>query len=597
MESFQMQSFPQYEIKILNYEKVILANQGDNLAQKILEAGINLRVDCQRKGLCGKCLVEIIKGKLPPLRKKENLILKEKGLKTDKYRLACLYKIESDIKLNIPPESIIQEISTLKTGIKSSLTLNSALKKYYLALKKPQISSPHSGLECLQRGLPKKYLINNLDLVKKLPKILDKSKFKVTAVIYRDNEILSLEPGHTLDEAYGIAIDVGTTTLVASLLNLNNGQILEIATSANSQMQFGADVISRISLAVSNSKNLSSLKKAIITSLNQMITELIKKTQIKRNYIYEAVIAANTTMNHLLLGIPVASLATAPFHAVFSKLPPLSNQEAGLNIYKYGKIYFSPNIKSFVGGDISAGLIASNFGNRPGNYLYLDLGTNGEIVLKTEDKLIATSTAAGPAFEGMNISCGLPALPGAIYKASYDSRLVFSTIKNKKPRGVCGTGLIDLIAIFLEREIISCQGRIKNKAGKIKITENIYLTQKDIREIQLAAAAVKTGIKMMLKKHNIKSKDLDGIFIAGAFGNYLNIKNSLKIGLLPEIDEKKITFIGNAALAGAQALLLSLPAREKIESLADKIEYLSLASQAKFQDDFVNSLEFKKWSI
>lgn len=585
-----------YKITIVNYKKTIPASQGDNLAQKLLEAGINLRVDCQRRGICGKCLVEIVKGKLSPPSEKEKSILEEKGL-LNNYRLACLLKIKNDIELIIPEESIIQEISILKIGIKSTVAINPALKKYYFFLKKPQISSPHSGLNCLQRNFQKKDLNVNLDLIKKLPLILVKSKYKVTAAVYQNEEILSLEPGYTIGESYGLAVDVGTTTLVAALLDLNSGRSLEVISAANSQIKFGADVISRISFAVSDSKNLLALKKAITTDLNKMITKLVNKTRIKRKYIYEVTVAANTTMNHFLLGTPVQTLASAPFYSVFSKLPALSSREVGLKINTYGKVYLSPNIKSFVGGDISAGLLASNFASKPGNYLYLDLGTNGEIVLKTKNKLIATSTAAGPAFEGMNISCGLPALPGAIYKADYNSKLIISTLKNKPAKGICGTGLIDLTALFLERSIISPQGNIKNKARKLKITDNIYLTQKDIREIQLAVAAIKTGIKMMLSRYHLKFKDLDGILIAGAFGNYLNIKNSQKIGLLPEIDESKITFIGNAALAGAQALLLSLPARRKIESIVEKIEYLSLASEPNFQDNFIESLEFKNWRI
>jgi len=586
-----------YKIHIINYGKIISSSPEDNLAEKILEAGINLRVDCNKKGLCGQCLVEIVKGKLPPLKPREELLFRGKGIKSNNYRLACLYKVKSNIELNILDESIVQEILILKTGIKSELAINPALKKYYLLLKKPQIGSPHSALDQWLENLQKKHLIINLDLVKKLPRILARTKFKVTTAIYQDEEILNVEPGHTVDEAYGIAIDVGTTTLVAALVDLNSGRSMEIVTSSNSQIQFGADVISRIFSAVSDSKNLLALKKAITNDLNKMIANLIYKNRINRKYIYEITIAANTTMNHLLLGIPVKTLAIAPFYAVFSKLPALSSREVGLKINKYGKVYFSPNIRSFVGGDISAGLLASDFENKPGNYLYLDLGTNGEIVLKTKDNLVTTSTAAGPAFEGMNISCGMPAMPGAIYKAAFDSKLILSTIKNKAARGICGTGLIDLTALFLEREIISSQGRIENKTKKIKITDKIYLSQKDIREIQLAVAAVKTGIKMILKRYNLKSKDLDGIFIAGAFGNYLNIKNSLKIGLLPEIDDDKITFIGNAALAGAQALLLSLPAREKIESLVDKIKYLSLATAPEFQGVFIESLEFKNWSI
>jgi uncharacterized 2Fe-2S/4Fe-4S cluster protein (DUF4445 family) len=267
-------------------------------------------------------------------------------------------------------------------------------------------------------------------------------------------------------------------------------------------------------------------------------------------------------------------------------------KDLGFPINKRGKVYISPNIKSFVGGDISAGLIATGLDRKKGNHLFIDLGTNGEVVLKTEEKLAATSTAAGPAFEGINIQCGMPALPGAIYKASRGKPLKISTINDIPARGICGTGLIDLTSLFLENGQITPEGRLIAQSKKIQITDKIYLHQKDIREIQLAIGAVKTGIQMMMEKFNLKKKDLDGIFIAGAFGNYLNISNSMKVGLLPHVETEKIHFIGNGSLAGAKALLLSSPARDKIETLVKHIRFISLAMDPSFQKKFIASLRF-----
>jgi uncharacterized 2Fe-2S/4Fe-4S cluster protein (DUF4445 family) len=324
-----------------------------------------------------------------------------------------------------------------------------------------------------------------------------------------------------------------------------------------------------------------------------MIGQMLKKNKIDPSFVYEIVIAGNTSMNHFLLGLPVKTLAVSPFHSVFTWLSELSSDDLGFKINKYGKVYITPNIKSFVGGDISAGLFASDFANRNGNYLFIDLGTNGEIVLKTKKRFVATSTAAGPAFEGMNISNGMVALPGAVYRAEYGNRLKLFTIDNKPAAGICGTGLIDLIAIFLDKGKISSKGAIVAKTKRIPIFGKIYITQKDVREIQLATGAIKSGIKMILQEYSLKVEQLDGIFIAGAFGNYLNIKNSMKIGLLPKIDEKKIIFIGNSSLAGARALLLSSQSRKKIESLVKKIQYISLATKPLFQNYFIEALEFK----
>ncbi|MBA7673509.1 Na(+)-translocating NADH-quinone reductase subunit F [subsurface metagenome] len=581
-----------YKINIVSHNKTITAHEEDLLADKIQKAGINLSVYCNKKGLCGKCFVEIVKGKLAHLSEREELFIKQKRLDKN-YRLACLHKIKSDLEINIPEESIIQEAFILKTGIKSLILINPVVKKYHLQLKKPEIGFPYSLSELLEKYFRKKKLVIPLNLLKELTDILERSKFQISATMYNESEILSIEPNDTLSKNFGIAIDIGTTTVVVELVDLNTGESIDSSTANNSQAKYGSDVVSRISFALLDSKNLTKLKNSILKTLNEMISQILDRNKIDNLYVYEIVIAGNTSMNHFLLGMPVKTLAFSPFHSVFARLPELSSNNLGFRINKYGKVYFSPNIKSFVGGDISAGLIASDLANKKGNYLFIDLGTNGEIVLKTDEKLIATSTAAGPAFEGMNISCGMVASPGAIYKAEYKNQLVLYTIKNKSALGVCGTGLIDLIAIFLDEGQITPKGKIENKTKKIQIADNIYITQKDVREMQLAIAAIKSGIKMILLKNNLKLEKLDGIFIAGAFGNYLNIKNSMRIGLLPQINEDKVNFIGNSSIAGAKVLLLSKPARKKIESLVKKIQYFSLATDQLFQKYFIEALEFK----
>jgi uncharacterized 2Fe-2S/4Fe-4S cluster protein (DUF4445 family) len=428
--------------------------------------------------------------------------------------------------------------------------------------------------------------------LKQLPDILEKNSFKVTAVLHNDNEILALEPGDTTRYCYGLAVDVGTTTLVAELVDLNNGESIDSATENNSQIKYGMDIVSRISFSYQNTDNLVKLQDSILKTLSRMTEGLLKKNGIPPDKVYEVILAGNTAMNHLLLGVPVNTLAVSPFHAVYHTLPEIMVEDLGFRLNPNARAYIVPNIKSFVGGDISAGLQAIGLANRPGNHLFIDLGTNGEIVLKTEKKFVATSTAAGPAFEGMNISSGMLALPGAIHKVEKKGRLVFHTIEGESPRGICGTGLIDLIALLLEEGKISSTGKINEGTGRISVTGKISITQQDVREIQLAVAAVKTGIRMILEKYYIEKESLDNVFIAGAFGNYLNIKNATRIGLLPRVEPSKIIFIGNSSLAGARALLLSKQARSKTEVLIRKIHYISLASDPRFQEIFVDSLHF-----
>jgi uncharacterized 2Fe-2S/4Fe-4S cluster protein (DUF4445 family) len=580
-----------YSIKILSLDKTIRAQKGELLADKIVESGIDLSLYCQKKAVCGKCFVEILEGNLPPLDETEGRLLKKKRL-NQKHRLACRYRINGDVVINIPPRSLLQKTLVLKTGIKRPLSIDPLVKKYFIQINEPSLDHPHSLLSDWRRQLRKKKLKVPLNVLQTLPEILKKSGQKITTVMHGKDEILAVETGDTTDRSYGLAVDLGTTTLVVELIDLNTGESFDAATANNGQMKYGMDIVSRISSAFQSLDNLIKLQEAVIKTLSQMIEPLLENYQISRDNVYEIVFAGNTAMSHLLLGASVNTLALAPFNAVFHKLPPFMASEIGIRLHPNARAYVVPNIKSFVGGDISAGLQATDFANLKGTHLFVDLGTNGEIVLKTEEKFVATSTAAGPAFEGMNIGSGMLALPGAIYKAEKKNRLILHTIGKEKPQGICGTGLIDLVALFLDEGKISPTGKITGKLNKIEITGDIAITQKDVREIQLAVAAIKTGIKMICEKHRVKIDDLEKVYIAGAFGNYLNTKNAMRIGLLPDLDPEKIVYVGNSSLAGARALLLSKNAREKTESLIRKVHYISLASDMRFQQYFIDSLKF-----
>jgi uncharacterized 2Fe-2S/4Fe-4S cluster protein (DUF4445 family) len=335
----------------------------------------------------------------------------------------------------------------------------------------------------------------------------------------------------------------------------------------------------------------------VVDGLNMLLAGLFRANRVSPDNVYEAVVAGNTAMSHLFLGLPVATLAVSPYAALFSVLPALRAEETGLALHPSGRVYLAPNIQSFVGGDIAAGLSAVDLEHRTGNFLFIDLGTNGEIVVKKGSRFTATSTAAGPAFEGMTISCGMLALPGAVYKAEYrKDGLRLETIAARPARGICGTGLIDILAGALRRGDLSAQGHILESSKKIAVTDDLALSQKDVREVQLAAAAVKTGIRMLLDENGLATADLDGIFVAGAFGNYLNIANSMRLGLLPRCDRSRIHFVGNSSLAGARALLLSRSERARCEKLAKKVRHVSLARGAEFQNIFIEALEFKPWT-
>ena len=580
-----------YTIKIRNLGKTIRAQKGESLADKILESGIDLSLYCQKKAVCGKCFIEICEGHLPPPTEHEDLLIRKKNL-SHNHRLACQLKVTGNLVINIPPESRLQKTLILKTGIKLPLEIDPFVKKYHVELPKPELDHPHSLLSELKKHFRKKHLNIPLTVLRAFPGTLRDSRFRVTAVLYGNDEVLAIESGDTTERNFGLAVDLGTTTLVVELVDLNTGESIDTATENNSQIKYGMDIVSRISYAFNAPDKLEKLRDAVLATLSRMIQRLLEGNHVSPDHVYEVILAGNTTMNHLLLGIPINTLAVSPFHAVFHRVPTITAGQLGLLMNPNAKAYIVPNIKSFVGGDISAGLQATDLANRKGNHLFIDLGTNGEIVLKTETRFVATSTAAGPAFEGMNISSGMLALPGAIYKAEKKNRLILHTIGKEKPRGICGTGLIDLIALYLNEKKIAPSGKITDGDGRIAITEKISVTQQDVREVQLAVAAVKTGVRMICEKYRLKKEALDRIFIAGAFGNYLNTKNAMRIGLLPDIDPQKIIYIGNSSLAGARALLLSRSARKKTENLIKKIHYISLATDPRFQEYFIDSLTF-----
>jgi len=582
-------------IKVISPARTVRAKPGERLADALERAGIPLRLDCNKRGLCGKCFVEVLHGQLPPAAAKEKFWQKQKGLDKN-YRLSCLLEVKDNLEIRLPEESIPQEVPILPRLSPATVKVNPAVKKYVLELQPPGLESPTSLFEKMLVELGTDHLRISLHLLRQLGPKVAKADYKVVAVTHRDKEILAVEPASDSPRVLGLAVDVGTTTLAVELIDLESGQTIDAAATLNDQARRGADVISRITQAMSGGIRAFELTSLVLNSLTRLVGRLTRRNGVLPTSIYEIVVSGNTTMNHLLLGVPVDSLAIAPFHAVFSRLPYFAAQEVGLAAHPEAKVYFSPNIKSFIGGDITSGLLATRLDERRGNLLFIDLGTNGEIVLKTGKRLVATSTAAGPAFEGMNISCGMPALAGAIYKVESGARgLKLFTIGNQPARGVCGTGLIDLVALSLERGEISARGNILNKSKKLRVTRGFSLTQADVRHVQLACAAIKTGIRMMLTRNGLRESDLDRVFIAGAFGNYLNIRNAMAIGLLPSLDERRVIFVGNSSLAGARLLLLAVEERERVERLIQKIDYVSLASDPRFQDAYIRALEFKRW--
>jgi uncharacterized 2Fe-2S/4Fe-4S cluster protein (DUF4445 family) len=583
-----------FTVEILPEGTKVRARPGDVLADVLVRAGIPLSLYCHQRGVCGKCAVRILSGPLPFPAALEASLLERRGLGPD-HRLACLYVVRSDVTVETLPGSRLEKVAVLDTGLPSAAFVDPAVKKLSVVLQKPSLYAPIAVADSLRAQLRSPDLVLTLAALSKLGGAILGPSHPVAAVLYDDREVLDIEPDEPGREAFGLAVDLGTTTVAAELVDLQTGRIADRAAAVNAQNSYGADVVSRITFAFENPDNLRRLKGAAVQLINDLVGAMCRRSGVPRHRIYDAVVAGNSAMNHILCGIAVDSLALAPFHAVFSKLPPLAAAEIGFALHPQARVYISPNIKSFVGGDITAGLVASSFAAEPGAGLFIDLGTNGEIVLRKGGEFAATSTAAGPAFEGMNISCGMLAVPGAIYKAEWDNGFKCRTVDDLPPQGVCGTGLIDILAGALARGLLGRDGRIAGPEKRIRLTDRLALTQQDIRDVQLAVAAVRSGVRLMLREFRLTVAELDRVVVAGAFGSSLDIGNAVALGLLPDVPPEKIAFIGNASLAGARLLLLSRPARSVAETLAAKVSHVSLATRPDFQDEFVQSLEFDSY--
>ena len=405
-----------HALTILPGNDVLFAPDGASLAAVLAESRYPIVMPCRGRGLCGKCLVEIIAGDAGSPDAVERSALSRRG-RREGYRLACRVAVRGPLTIRIAPEARLSTIAPLIEGRRREIALDPPLKKFVLDSPAGSLADPESVLDGLLEKFPELRPSVSPAVLRELGGLASDRGEALTAVLYEDRRILAVEPGDTADRAFGAAIDLGTTTVVVEIVDLNSGRTVAAAAGLNGQARFGADVVSRITAAHLDPGMLSGLRDEVRRTINALLGEALREAGIGASDLYEAVVAGNTAMNHFFLGLPVGGLAVAPFRALFSVLEPFEAAAGGLDMNPAGRIYMAPNIKSFVGGDIAAGLTAADFENGPQRALFLDLGTNGEIVVKNGARLAAASTAAGPAFEGMGLSCGMMAAPGAVYKA------------------------------------------------------------------------------------------------------------------------------------------------------------------------------------
>jgi len=596
---------------------------GTKIIEAAGRAGININMPCGGQGTCGKCRIQITsETKTSPCQVEKDIFSQEEL--NIGWRLACQTSVQNDMRIYIPDESLIvtsQKILTKTRGVEQ-IQAKPAISKIYVELAEPTREDNQPDVERLSKQIGEHKL--GLEQLRKLPKFLRENEFKGTAVL-ADHILIDLEPGDTTNRCYGAAFDIGTNTIVGSLMDLCNGSEIAVTSGINPQVSYGDDVLSRIEHASSCADCLHQLHTQIIATINKMIESMCQQKGIDREQIYEVVIAGNTTIEHLLCGIDPSSLGKVPFVPVHSKGMMFSASELGISVNHRGLVYLFPIIGGFVGGDITAGILITNMTCKKLPYLLVDVGTNGEIVIVKDEKFWAASTAAGPAFEGARISCGMRATHGAVEKVVFDDDVRCSTIANATPVGLCGSGLIDLAAELLKNGLLLTHGQLLSgdevpahvpDAIKRRIRKNeddqveflvyeqtqgrkdlkVAVTQKDIRELQLAVGAIRAGVEIMLRKTDTKVEDIESIFIAGGFGSFIRRTNAQRIGLIPkDVPHNKISFIGNSSLDGAQLALLSTNARQRAEEITKVVSHIQLSLDMDFQTEFANAMIFPEY--
>ncbi|MFX1385871.1 MAG: ASKHA domain-containing protein [Promethearchaeota archaeon] len=605
-----------------------------SLYEILSELNVPIRSICGGLGTCGKCKVLIQRGNeyLIAPTASEKKFLSDLEFKNG-WRLACQTKIEMkhinhletlkspQFRVFLPNELLLEDFNILVSGISKGIEIQPSIHKIFIDVKKPSLEEPYADFERIESAIFKdrdlkkiNKLYVDFNVLNEIPTLLRENQHKITLVLWNNTNIIACEPGNTLEENFGIAFDIGTTTIVGYLINLNDGKTYAVDSKLNSQTAYGEDLITRLTYIKDNEINLQKLNSAVLNDLNGIIANLCNKAKIKPSQIYEATIVGNSVMHHIFLGLNPVNIGLSPFIPVIQRNLNIKAKDLNLNILKNGNVYTLPLIAGFVGADTIGVILSSRIFDEKELTLTIDIGTNGEIIVGNRKILAVGSCAAGSALEGAHIRDGMRAAAGAMDKIKIDPKnfdVSYTTIKNKKPVGICGSGLVDVIAEMLKSKIITRSGNFnqeitnnerfikkdKNiefiiaKSKETSLDKDITISQNDIRQIQMAKAAFYAGSQIIL--NNLKSNlKIEQVFLAGAFGNYINASNAKFIGMIPDIHDEKIFQIGNAAGIGAQHCLLNKDLRYKTQTLLKKIQYVEIAVDKSFQKMYAEAMYF-----
>ncbi len=622
----------QHKVTFLPHEKSISVESGTQLIRAAMDTGVHINASCGGEGVCGKCRVILesgeVEGGVSEMLSAED---KEKG-----YRLACLAKVASDLTIRIPTDSFIDarvlnlQATARKTARIRELNLDDLkekglfvppVEKVYMELPPPtdadNIADVTRLVDFLRKNHGEHRLEFDLSVIRKVPDILRQDDFKVTVTIARPvredgkNRVVNIQPGDTSDRNFALAVDIGTTTVYGELLDLKTGEILARYGDFNAQISYGEDVISRIVYSEKDG-GLEKLNERVLSTINTVIGKLFKKSKIDPEEISTITFAGNTTMTQLFLKINARSLRRSPYVPASIMYPPFLASEIGLELPDHVTALVYPQVSSYVGGDIVSGIMGSGMYNDEEITLYIDIGTNAEVVIGNKDWMVCAACSAGPAFEGGGIKLGMRATEGAIEDFSIDPVTLEPmnvTIGNVRPKGICGSGLITIVATMFEMGILDNRGKFNRNLDTDRIREkddvyeyvlawadvsgtdrDIVINEIDIDNLIRAKGAIYSGCITLLAEVGLAIGNIDRIILAGGFGSHVDLEKSMTIGLLPEIDPEKVIFVGNGSLMGARMSALTNRIRRDVTRTIKRITNFELSETQSFMDNYIAAL-------
>jgi uncharacterized 2Fe-2S/4Fe-4S cluster protein (DUF4445 family) len=592
-------------------------SRGSSILEAAQRAGLQMNVVCGGQGRCGKCVVYKKSGNVSFDREKYGHFFTAEELDRGAC-LACQSFVVNDVRVEVPESSLVQEQKILIETRGAEIPFRPSVAKYYLELDPPSLNDTTPDITRLLEGIEKKSgpssskIYAPLEVLRSVPQLLRQGNWCVTgtvALVPGGYRLIKVEEGNTERRLYGASIDLGTTTIVAYIWDLVNGSVIATSSNYNRQIGYGEDILSRVNFARKN--GLSKLQKLAAESINQALTDAADSAGIDRDDIYEAVVAGNTVMTHLLLCIDPGYMIAEPYVPVVRRMLSTAAGRIGLAMYRNAGVYTFPAVSNFIGGDIIADILACGMTEREEISLLIDIGTNFEVVIGNRDWMLSCAGAAGPALEGGEVLFGMRANPGAMEKIHIDGgtlKPTYETINRIKPKGICGSGLIDLLAELIRACVIDRTGHINMGIEHPRIRQGRYfpefviawadetdegreivITENDIKNLIMSKAAILGACMTLMDAAGITREDLASIYFSGAFGNYLNKENAIAIGLIPEVPLDSVINIGNGAITGANLALINRERRRNLDRIAQQITYIELNAEPSFMDQYTSS--------